>query len=82
MVPNMEALFEVRLREVLTRTHQLLEEAQVKNGWIPEMIADAGNRGFHCGWRLGHMAGELAKLEEYAPLRSQVSVLYQKVVDS
>lgn len=49
-------------------------------GRFPKMIADAENKGFHHGRRLGRLE---AKLEEEVALgRRRVSDLYQKVLDS
>lgn len=48
-------------------------------GRFPKMIADAENKGFHHGRRLGRLE---AKLEEEVALgRRRVSDLYQKVLD-
>jgi hypothetical protein len=80
MLADLEALSEVGLRGVLTRTCQLLEEAQVENARFPELIADVGSEGFCRGQRIGHLEGKLAQLNEDLILgKRKVFTVYRKL---
>lgn len=80
MHANVEAISVVRLKDLLTRTHQLLEVAQGENDQVQELVMDNGDKGIHRGQRLRRLEGQLMRLNtNLEARRKQVFVVYQKL---